>query len=95
MVITYSTAKDQPGKVVNQSCSWPAEQGKTVFSCSHSRLRTWSRETGSAVTSRASLFISILGLNLVFTYGIPPEYDHRTGLPYHAVGRPEGGYNSH
>ena len=38
-------------------------------------LRIWSRETGSAeVASRASLFISKLRLNLVLTYGIPPEF---------------------
>ena len=36
--------------------------------------RVWSRETGSAVPSRASLLISILRLNLVLTYGIPPEF---------------------
>ena len=34
----------------------------------------WSRETGSAVPSRVSLIISILRLNLVLTYGIPPEF---------------------
>ena len=34
----------------------------------------WSRETGSAVLSRVSLLISILRLNLVLTYGIPPEF---------------------
>ena len=34
----------------------------------------WSRETGSAVPSRVSLLISILRLNLVLTYGIPPEF---------------------
>ena len=34
----------------------------------------WSRETGSAVPSRVSLLISILTLNLVLTYGIPPEF---------------------
>ena len=34
----------------------------------------WSRETGSAVPSRVSLLISILRLDLVLTYGIPPEY---------------------
>ena len=31
-------------------------------------------ETGSAVPSRVSLLISILRLNLVLTYGIPPEF---------------------
>ena len=34
-----------------------------------------SRETGSAIPSRASLLISHrLRLNLVLTYGIPPEF---------------------
>ena len=37
-------------------------------------LRIWSRETGSAVPSRVSLLISILELNLMLTYGIPPEF---------------------
>ena len=37
-------------------------------------LRIWSRETSSAVPSRVSLLISILRLNLVLTYGIPPEF---------------------
>ena len=37
-------------------------------------MRIWSRETGSAVPSRISLFISILRLNLVLTYGIPPDF---------------------
>ena len=39
--------------------------GKTIFLGSRSHLRIWSRETGSAVPSRASLLISILRLNLV------------------------------
>ena len=38
-----------------------------------SRLRNWPREAGSAVSSRVSLLISILGLNLVLTYEISPE----------------------
>ena len=37
-------------------------------------LRIWSRETGSAVPSRVCLLISILRLNLVLIYGIPPEF---------------------
>ena len=37
-------------------------------------LRIWSREKGSAVPSRVSLLISILRLNLVLTYEIPPEF---------------------
>ena len=44
-----------------QSCSWStAEQGKWSTRCPRSRLRIWSRETGSAVPSRVSLLISIL-----------------------------------
>ena len=44
-----------------QSCSWSAaEQGKCIIRCPRSRLRIWSRETGSAVPSRVSLLISIL-----------------------------------
>ena len=42
--------------------------------CCYSRLRIWSRETGSAVPSRVSLLVSVLRLNLVLTYGIPPEF---------------------
>ena len=44
-----------------------------VFPGPRFRLRIWSRETSSAVPSRVSLLISILKLNLVLTYGIPPE----------------------
>ena len=70
---TYSKSMDQPSKVANPA-SGPAKQGKLIFPCLRSRLRIWSRETGSAVPSRASLLISILRLNLVLTYGIPPEF---------------------
>ena len=45
--------------------------------CPGSCLRIWSCETVSAVPSRVSLLISIhtiLRLNLVLTYGIPPEF---------------------
>ena len=44
------------------------------FPCPYSRLKILSRETGSAVPSRVSLLISILRLNLVLPYGIPPEF---------------------
>ena len=61
---------DQPGKVAN-----PARgQGKLIFPCLRSRLNIWYRETGSAVPSRVSLLLSILRLNLVLAYGIPPEF---------------------
>ena len=55
--------------------TWSAEQGKIIFPCPRSRRKIWSRETGSAVPSHVSLFIFILRLNLVLTYGrIPPEF---------------------
>ena len=40
-----------------QPCSWSAEQRKWTFPCPRSRLRIWSRETGSTVPSRVSLLI--------------------------------------
>ena len=70
----YSKSMDQPGNEGCQSCSWSAEQGKVIFPCTRSRLRIWSRETGSAVTSRVSLLISKLRLNLVLTYEISPDF---------------------
>ena len=55
---------DQPGKVVNPARG-QLKREKEYFPvrvvCS--RLRIWSRETGSAVPSRVSLLISILRLN--------------------------------
>ena len=45
-----------------------------MIPCPRSRLRIWSRETGSAVPSRVSLLISILRLNLVLASGILPDF---------------------
>ena len=53
----YSKSKDQPGKVAN-----PAHgqlNRKIILPCPRSRLKIWSRETVSAVPSRASLLIFI------------------------------------
>ena len=69
----YSKGKDQPGKVAN-SARGQLNRKKIISPCPRSRLRIWSRETGSAVPSRVSLLISILRLNLVVTYGIPPDF---------------------
>ena len=75
IVITYSKGKDQPGKAANPARGQLlAEQGKLFLPCLRLRERIWSRETGSAVSSRVSLLISIHRLNLVLTYGIPPEF---------------------
>ena len=61
-------------KVANPVRGQLAEQGKWILPCPRSRLRIWSRETGSTVPSRVGLLISILRLNLVLTYEIPPEF---------------------
>ena len=74
MVITYncSRGKDQPVRLpILLVVSWTGEK---KIPCPRSRLRIWSRETGSAIPSRVSLLISILRLNMVLTYGIPPEF---------------------
>ena len=42
---------------------------------------TWSRQTGSAVPSRASLLISTLRLNRVLLHGKPPAF--RDGIHLH------------
>ena len=47
---------------------------ENIFPCPRACLRIWSRKMGSAVPSRVSMLISILRLNLVLTYGIPPEF---------------------
>ena len=63
---------DQSGKVANPARGQLNRENK--YTCPRSRLRIWSCETGFAVPSRVSLLVSILKLNLVLTYGIPPEF---------------------
>ena len=70
---THSKCMDQPGKVANPARGQLNREEKEN-PCSRSCLGIWSRETSSAVPSRISLLISILRLNLVRTYGIPPEF---------------------
>ena len=77
---TCSISMDQLGKVANPARGQLAEQGKLIFPCPRSRLRIWSLETVSAVSSRVNLLISILRLNLVLSYGIPPEFRGRVHL---------------
>ena len=72
---TYSKSMDQPGKVTSPARGQLNRKHEyLVCFCPCSRLRIWSRETGSAVPSRVSLLIFILRLNLVLTYEIPPEF---------------------
>ena len=79
MVTTYSKSMDQPGKVANPARGQLNRENE--FPCPRSRLRIWSREMGSTVPSRVSLLISILRLNLVLTYGVPPDF--RSGVHYY------------
>ena len=70
---------DQPGKVVNPARGQLNREneyspGKMNIPLSPCVPEIWSRETGSAVPSRVSLLFSTLRLNLVLTYGIPPEF---------------------
>ena len=51
----YSNSIDQPGKVANPAGGQLNRE--MIFPCPRSRLRIWSRETGSAVPPRASLLI--------------------------------------
>ena len=63
---------DQPGKVANPARGQLNRENNIPLSPCVPGI--WYRETGSAVPSRVSLLISILRLNLVLTYGIPPEF---------------------
>ena len=71
---TYSKDMDQPDKVASPGRGQLNGKNEYFPVRVRSCLRIWSRETGSAVPSRVSLLISILGLNLVISYGISPEF---------------------
>ena len=75
---TYSITMGQPSKVASPVCG--QLNRKIIFPCPCSCLRICSRETCSAVPPRVSLLISILWLNMVLTYGIPPEFRHGVHL---------------
>ena len=63
---------DHPGKVANPARVKLDKKNDTSL-CAFAP-KSWSRETGSALPSRVSLLISILRLNTVITYKIPPEF---------------------
>ena len=69
---TYSKGKDQPGKVANPARGQLNRENE-YFPVPFAP-KNWSRETGSAGPSRVSLLISILRLNVVLTYGTPPDF---------------------
>ena len=70
---TYCKSMDQPGNKVANPARGQLNREEKGNPCSGSCLEFWPRETSLAVPSRISLLISILMLNLVRTYGIPPE----------------------
>ena len=61
---------DQPGKVANPARGQPGKMNISLSAFAPKNLV----ETGPAVPSRVSLLVSILRLNLVLTYGIPPVF---------------------
>ena len=65
---------DQPGEVANPARGQLNRENYLFPGRPRSHLRIWSREMGSAVPSRVGLLISILRLNLVLPYGIPPDF---------------------
>ena len=72
-----------------QCFPWSAEQEKLYFSCPHSRLGIWPRETGSTVPSRVSppiLYTQAESDWLVLTPGISPAF--RDGVIVHLVIQP-------
>ena len=70
----YIKSMDQPGKVASPARGQRNRKNEYFPVRVRSCLRIWSHETGSAVPPRVSLLISLLRLNLVLTYGIPPEF---------------------
>ena len=50
-------SEEQPCKVANPARGQLHRKNELIFSCPRSRLRIWSREIGSAVSSRAILLI--------------------------------------
>ena len=83
----------QPGKVANPARG-QLNRETLIFLFFRSRLRIWSRETGSALPSRVSLLISVFIqaehiIYMVLTHGIPPEFRcgvdsfFETAIPHH------------
>ena len=66
-----------PPPKTNGDIEQPPSQGGITMEGDLEQLNAdsiWSHETGSAVPFRVSLLLSILWLDLVLTYGIPPEF---------------------
>ena len=71
---TYSKSIDQPGKVASPARGQLNIKKMNISLFAFVPENLVSRVTGSAVPYRVSLLISILRLNLVLTFGIPPEF---------------------
>ena len=65
---------DQPRRVANPVRGQLNRENEYFPVRVRSCVRIWSRETGSAFPSCVRLLISILKLNPMLTYGIPPEF---------------------
>ena len=70
MVNTYSKGKDQSGKVINPARG-QLNNRENDFPCPPSRLRIWSRETGSGSPVPRQPAHPILRLNLVLSGFLP------------------------
>ena len=66
-----SQEKDQPRKVAEPARGQLNRENESMSPFAPKNLVS---QHGSVVPSRVSLFISILRLNLVLTYGIPPDF---------------------
>ena len=83
LLIQYGLCHPQDSKTfplarvasICQSCTWSAEQEKRIFPCPR-LVCAWEFGLARRVrqSRRVSLLIPILRLNLVLTYGIPPDF---------------------
>ena len=87
VVITYNKSKYQPGKVTNSAC------GQLNRKNDYFPVPVRAREFGLARRVRQSrpasaCSFSTLRLNLMFTYGIPPDFRGGVHLFYETAIRP-------
>ena len=80
---TYSKSMDQPGKV---ACPARGQLNRKMnISLSAFVPESLVSRDGFGSPSRVSLLISILRLNLVLTYGIPPDFRGGVNKPYYQL----------
>ena len=69
----YTYSKDQPGKVANPARGRLNRENKSSLSAFAPENLVWRDGFDSPVPRQPVIRFSILGLNVVLTYGIPPE----------------------